>query len=285
MKTVKSMLKAVFWLLIIALLVAPLGLIYEISLRERAAYQAPSAPVIREGAMGAAVEATRQDVAEYIRISGVFTSREVYYIELTQKKPEEIRWDVAVGDEIQTGQKLGHYNGEEILSEVDGILLEIAAYGTKPYLKVRLLSELELECNLSDKVIKQLRRAENLVTKEGNRVSVAYVAKVKNDDGTSRVLLKIDSSEHFYGERVKDFILYTGYVYTGALVLPDKCLYQKNPGDDQPWYVRQVTEDGYFLEELEVQRGYSNGDLVCVTGIEEGTFYDNGYQIVAGDQP
>ena len=70
MKIMKSVLKVVFWLLIVALLLAPLGLIYEISVRERAAYEAPSAPVIREGAIGASIEATRQDVDEYVRISG-----------------------------------------------------------------------------------------------------------------------------------------------------------------------------------------------------------------------
>ncbi len=281
MKIMKSILKVVFWLLIVALLLAPLGLIYEISMRERAAYEAPSAPIIREGAMGASIEATRQNVDEYVRISGTFISREYDYIELPQRNASEIRWDVQVGDEIQIGEKLGTCNGTDILSDVDGILMEINAYATKPYLKVQLLTGLELECNLSEKVIKQLRRADALTTQDGASVTITYIANVRNDDGSSRVLLKIDSDSCFYGEAVKDLKLYTGYVYTGALVLPEKCLYQKNAGDDQPWYVRQVTEDGYFIEELEVQRGYSNGDLVCVTGIEEGTFYDNGYQVIA----
>ena len=243
MKIMKNVLKVVFWLLIFALLLAPLGLIYE--------------------------------------ISGTFISREYAYIELTQKNPGEIRWDVQVGDEIQVDQVLGTYDGKQILSTMDGILMDINAYASKPYLKVQLLTGLELECNLSDKVIKQLRRAEALTTQDGVPVSITYIANVKNDDGSSRVLLKVESDSCFYGEAVKDLKLYTGYVYTGALVLPEKCLYQKNVGDDQPWYVRQVTEDGYFIEELEVQRGYSNGDLVCVTGIEEGTFYDNGYQVIA----
>lgn len=281
MKIIKSLLKAVFWLLIIALLLTPLGLIYEISLRERAAYEPPSAPVIREGAMGASIEAIRQDVNEYVRVSGLFVSREHAYMELAQKNANEIRWNVQVGDEIQVDQVLGTYNGEDILSTMDGILMEINTYSSKPYLKIQLLTGLELECNLSEKLIKQLRRAEALTTQDGTTVTITYTANVKNDDGSCRVLLKLEEDSHFYGEAVKDLKLYTGYVYTGALVLPEKCLYQKNVGDDQPWYVRQVTEDGYFLEELEVQRGYSNGELVCVTGIEEGTFYDNAYQMVA----
>ena len=158
MKIMKSVLKVVFWLLIVALLLAPLGLIYEISVRERAVYEAPSAPVIREGAIGASIEATRQDVDEYVRISGIFISREYDYIELSQRNASEIRWDVQVGDEIQVDQVLGTYNGKEIVSTMDGILMEINSYATKPYLKVQLLTGLELECNLSDKVIKQLRQ-------------------------------------------------------------------------------------------------------------------------------
>ena len=96
----------------------------------------------------------------YVHSASSSISREYDYIELSQRHASEIRWDVQVGDEIQVDQVLGTYNGKEIVSTMDGILMEINSYATKPYLKVQLLTGLELECNLSDKVIKQLRRAD-----------------------------------------------------------------------------------------------------------------------------
>ena len=282
MKMMQKLMKGLFWLLILALLLAPLGLIYEISQREREAYAAPPAPVIRETALGSVVQATRQDVEEYIRLSGSFVSRENGYMELTQKNPNDIRWQVTVGEEIQAGQVLGTYNGEAIISTLDGILLEINTYAGKPHLRVQLLTGLELQCSVPDKLLKQLRRAEKLTAEDGTAATLVYTANVKNDDGSTTIRLKLDGEGYSYGMAVKDLTLYTGHVYTGALVLPEKCLYQKNAGEDQPWYARQVTADGYYVQELQVERGYSNGQLVCITGIEDGTYYDSGYLVAAG---
>lgn len=65
----------------------------------------------------------------------------------------------------------------------------------------------------------------------------------------------MDSAEYIYGMELKNLQLYTGNVYTGSLVLLEKCLYQKEQGENQPWYVRQVTEDGYYISEVTVQCG------------------------------
>ena len=46
--------------------------------------------------------------------------------------------------------------------------------------------------------------------------------------------------------------------------------------------MRQVSAQGLYMTELEVEIGYSNGDTVCVSGIAEGTFYDSGYKAVVG---
>ena len=43
-----------------------------------------------------------------------------------------------------------------------------------------------------------------------------------------------------------------------------------------------VTADGIFLEEMEVQIGYTNGDVVCISGVEEGSWFDSGYQAIVG---
>ena len=51
---------------------------------------------------------------------------------------------------------------------------------------------------------------------------------------------------------------------------------------NEPWVVRQVTAEGIFLTEREIQIGYSNGDYVCVTGVEEGECFDMGYKAIVG---
>ena len=171
MKIVKKLVSGLFWLLIIALLVAPLGLIYQISADEMEAYQTPETPVLRETSMGEACQAMRIDLRESVRVSGKFVSASYAYMELDQRTPSSIRWLLAI---------------------------------------------------------------------------------------------------------------YTGRVYNGTLVLPEDCVYQKEDQEDAPWYVRQVTEDGFLIGEQEVQVGYSDGEYVCVTGVEEGAWFDSGYKAIAG---
>lgn len=54
--------------------------------------------------------------------------------------------------------------------------------------------------------------------------------------------------------------------------------------EDAPWFVREVDANGSFLQEREVQLGYTDGRLVCISGIDEGSYFDDGYKaIVEGD--
>ena len=138
MKILKSFLTCIFWLLVIALMVAPLGLIYQISNDEMAQYTTPTAPVLRETAIGSIAKATRQDVAVYVTISGSFTASKSVYQELDYKSPDKIRWLVSHGDEVQVGQVIGTYNGENVVSEHTGIILEMNTYGTDAYLRIGL---------------------------------------------------------------------------------------------------------------------------------------------------
>lgn len=283
MRIVKNIFKGIFWLLILALLVAPLGLIYHVSQAEMQEYQAPTVPVLRETAFGSIAQARREDVAECITVSGTFVSKTYAYIELTQKNPSLIRWDVNVGDEVLEGQVLGDYRGEHIVSTLTGILLEINAFNPEnAYLKVQLLEPLELECHVTDRLLSTLKHSgAGMTTEDGEAVTLTYTALTKNKDGTTTVRLSIASENNSYGETVEDLNLMTGRSYTMALVLPAKCLYQKTAGEEQPWYARQVTADGYFISEVEVTVGYSNGKLVCVSGINEGDYFDTGYQAIS----
>lgn len=282
MKILKCILTGAFWLLIIALLVAPLGLIYQISQNEMAEYATPEVPILRETAVGDVAQAARQDVAEYVILSGSFTSTEFGYMELSDRQASAIRWIVDIGDEIQEGQILGTYKGKDIVSTVTGILVEMNPYATIPYLRFQLFTPVVLESRVEDRTLSMLERSEALTTEDGETITLAYASMRKNSDGTTTVQLSIESDRYTYGQELSELRILTGRVYGNTLVLPSDCVYQKNEGEDEPWYARQVTEDGILIMEIEVQIGYTNGDVVCVSGVEEGTWFDTGYKAIAG---
>ena len=282
MKILKSFLTCIFWLLVIALMVAPLGLIYQISNDEMAQYTTPTAPVLRETAIGSIAKATRQDVAVYVTVSGSFTASESVYQELDYKSPDKIRWLVSHGDEVQVGQVIGTYNGENVVSEHTGIIVEMNTYGTDAYLRIGLFEPVELSCQLDDRTLSILKRSDSLLTDNGETVTLLYASQQKNPDGTTNVRLTIDTDKYTYGEALSELRIMTGQVYQRTLVLPVDCVYQKTAGENEPWYVRQVTAEGIFLTEREIQIGYSNGDYVCVTGVEEGEHFDMGYKAIVG---
>lgn len=278
MKVASKVFKCLFWLIIVALLVAPIGLIYEISNREKQQYVVPTPPKFVETAFGTIVASERRDMEESISLSGVFQSFTYEYIELKQGEPSQIRWLVSEGDEIQTGQILGTYRGSNILATCSGLISQIQAYSSaNAFVKVQQANPVVLVCDVSQATLLSLKLAKELTTYDGEAAQLAYVASIRNSDGSTRVHLQIESESYFLNQPVKELYLYTGNSYSQALVLSKDCVYQKVAGDHEPWYVRQVTADGIFVGEIEVEIGYSDQDYVCVTGIAEGQYFDAGY--------
>lgn len=76
----------------------------------------------------------------------------------------------------------------------------------------------------------------------------------------------------------------TVYIYTGrtnenVVAVNHKCIYHK--GGSQ-WYMRKVTKEGIFVEEVAVEVVYQDDTNAYVTGIGAGEYFDSGYQIIAG---
>lgn len=280
MKLLKSLINCLFWLLILALMAAPLGLIWMISQQEMAQYVAPEAPVLQEVSIGTPASATRQDVAECITVNGQFTSIAWAYQELEQRKPDQIRWLVNVGDEIQAGQVIGTYNGENVIAEHTGILMDRNSYSADAYLRYQLFTPVVLSCRVDDRTLAALKLSEALSTEEGETVTLDFSSSRKNADGTTDIRLHIESDQYRFGQELDELRILTGKVFQNVIVLPSSCVYQKEQGKDALSYVRQVTETGLFLSELEVKTGYSDGNLICVSGISEGGWYDTGYKAV-----
>lgn len=280
MNIVKRIAKVFFWVLIIALLVSPLGILYEISQREMAEYQVHALPALTQTSIGRVLQVTRQDVQEYFTVSGVFQSSESAYQLLTMENPGLIRWEVSTGDEVQAGQVMGTYNGENVVAEFSGIIEKINT-GADPYVKVKLLDKLVLEATVSKSTLAIIKRSMNMTTEAGEPVRLTYTSNLKSANGDRRIQLVIDSDAYSYGTSV-NLKIYTGLSYPQVLVVHQDCVYQRNPGADNPWYVRTVTKNGEVIGEQKVEIAFTMGNLVCISGVSEGTYCDAGYKDIVG---
>lgn len=282
MKIVKLLGTCLVWLLILALLVTPLIMIFRISQAEMEEYATPTVPILQQVAVGKAAKAVKQDMKEYIIVSGLFSSNTYVYQELEKISFADVRWIVGSGEEVHAGQVMGTYPGGEIVSEYTGILMSMSLSTSTPYFRFRLFTPVEFNCNVDDRVLSMLKYATNLQTEQGEAVQLIYASQQKNPDGTTKVRLLIDSDRFTYGQSASSMKLYTGMIYRKTVVVPVDCVYQKVAGPNSPWYVRVVTADGLLIGEQEVDVGFSDGQMICVSGIEEGTYCDSGYKAVAG---
>lgn len=281
MNILKRIAKASFWVLIIALLVSPLGILYEISQREMAEYQVHALPALTQTSIGRVLQVTRQDVQEYFTVSGVFQSSKSAYQLLTIENPGLIRWEVTSGDEIQAGQVMGTYNGENVVAEFSGIIEKINTGSADPYVKVKLLDKLVLEATVSKSTLAIIKRSMNMTTEAGEPVRLTYTSNLKSAEGDRRIQLTIDSEDYSYGTSV-NLKIYTGLSYPQVLVVHQDCVYQRNPGTENPWYVRTVTKNGEVIGEQQVEISFTMGNLVCISGVSEGTYCDAGYKDIVG---
>ncbi len=268
-------------LALLLLLVAPVGLIYTLSNQEMAQYQQPEEVVLRESAYGIVEKAIRTDVYAYVTVDGTYTSDSYAFQELDMKEPGKIRWLVNTGEYVQKGQVLGIYNDKQVLSEYDGILREISAYSSDSYLYFTTMDELKLECSVSSQVLQALEKG-TLTTEQGETVTLLGVSPLVDGNGNVTVWLDCPSANRQYGAHLQKFNIMTGQVFKNALVLNTDCVYQKESSSDSPWYARQVDASGYFLSEVEVTVGYINDKIACVTGVDEGDYFDSGYKAVMG---
>lgn len=285
MKLLKFLGKTLFWLLILAILVCPIYLIFQLSTQELAQYETPPPPVILDSAYGDISQAYRGDLREFVTIDGQYVCHDYGYMELDYKDPSVIRWEVAVGDMVVQDQLLGYHKGEPVNATMTGIISAMQTYGTDAYIQIRLIAPTILECQVEDADLRAIRRGEALKTNSGAAVTLLYESPLKNADGTTTIHLSIEGEEGLYGAAVEELAIYTGRVYTGVLMVDSRCVYQRQPGEDQPWYVRQVTMDGIVIGEVEVEVGYDDGSYICVTGVNEGDYFDAGYKsVLAGGE-
>jgi hypothetical protein len=217
---------------------------------------------------------------ETVTVSGQFDSVNYAEYSIPYSHPERVHWFVSENSEIVEGEVIGQYQGEDIYAPYTGIVSEMHTYTSgDAYIRIKLLSPLLLRCNVRDSVLNSLETAANLTLTDGTPVDLLRVGFRRNEDNSSTVELRIDKDGYSYAQRIDSLVLYTGYGYNQALVVDENCVYQK-PGDKDHYYMRQVSEDGFFIREVEIKVGFSSGGLICVSGVDEGQFFDSGYKLI-----
>lgn len=281
MRIVKRIITVLFCIILVAALVAPVGILYYISEEEQAQYQPDFIPTVEEMAYGEIVDIRRRDMSETITLSGTVVSVSEFFVELKVKDPYALRFMVSVGDVIHPGDLIAYNGDKEILSEAYGMIREISL-GSDSYLRMASLEDLALECYVKQSQRKTLLRSSlELRDEDGANLTFLSADEIYSDGNTTRVLLRYDKEDLCYGQTFEDLMLTTGRVYSDALVVEERCVYQKSGSEG--YYLRIVDEEGKFISEAEVKLGYSDGTYVCVSGVDEGMLCDSGYRAFVGE--
>lgn len=280
----KRRLKIPIGILLVALLLTPLGFIWAMTSMELNQYAPMDVPAVDIKSYGTPYEMVRRDMKEFITIKGSWVSSERFFMELPKlKNPYAARMIISSGEYIETDQIIGYSpDGKtEIKATVSGVVCGIFM-GDFSYLMMESADKLYLSCNASAELLKIFKRPSlELCTEQGETVEVIKINPISNPDGTTKVLLQLGGG--VYGGSVETLKLYTGKVYTQALVVSSKCLFKLN-NDPNQWYVRQVDSEGNVIGNREVLVGFTDGDYTCVTGLEEGILLDSGYAAIMGDK-
>lgn len=266
------------FLLLLALLIAPVGALWMISLQEQAQYLVQPVPVVEELAYGEILSVRRMEIRETVELSGTVVSIEEFFMELPCKNPYALRFMVSVGDVIHSGDLIAYEGEKALYSTADGLIGEISL-GEEPYLRLHALQALALECEISQAQRKLFSRSDLALQDEnGIPLELLELGEICTANGSIRLLLRYELPGLTYGQQLSSLTLYTGRVYSQTLAVEKRCVYQKN--EDDASYLRLVDEAGHFLGEAEVLTGYANEDYICVSGVEEGTLCDGGYGAV-----
>lgn len=267
----KGIKKVIFVVSMIVLYCIPIVFICLLSAFEVDKYSQDIDFEFKEMAYGEVSPVIRIDMKEYYSYDGTFINDK----EKTVEVPYNATIHVTEDEEVFADTVIATVNGNEVTAEINGIV-SLINYGESITIKIKDISSLLLECQVPKDQINQFK-TDVLYDESDNKIQVVKKSNIM-DNGYIKVYLKLQGTEYYYGETVQRFPIYSGNIFHNTLVVPSNCVYKKL--DDSKYYVRQVSEAGEYLNEVEVTVGYSDGQYVCVTGVEEGTYCDSGYKAV-----
>ncbi len=273
----KKGIAVVLSLLMLAMLAFPLGVLFYLSSLEQAKYQPQSESfTLKEMAYGTPKEVYSGDLYEQITLSGTVVSTRILYEELELEDPYALRLQVQAGQVLHEGDVIGYCNGKAVPAKTAGVLRSVNL-GSQPYLELEDLGSLAILCRVDEAQRKVLRRSSlELTDAKGNHYRLE---KLEDSTADMTALLTSQDAELRYGAELAELQLNTGRVYQNVLMVDRDCVFSTDGG--QTYYVREVTREGYVLENRQVEPGYTLGDIVCISGVKAGIFCDSGYRAVA----
>lgn len=206
----------------------------------------------------------RSDISEVIELTGVYTSNEIIYVPFDEYNSEDITFFVESGQEIQKGDVLFNVNTNSINSEYNAIVKSIDY--TNEFISLYNLDNLVFETIVGI----DFDNTELSVQNTNEILTLKNVSNIVEDGG--RKALFTSSEEYLYGEEVTYYLL-TGITETNVLMVSVDCVYEVN----EQFYIRVVDQSGYFIEEIPVKTGISDGLYISISDGEEGTYCDSGY--------
>ena len=260
MKKLKCFVQGLF----ILIYLLPIGIIIYLSETEMDSYRSNEELDIVEKAYGEIFQVERSDMKESLSVNAVGISNKIYYI---SSEGKDTIWKVKEGDEIFENQAVG-YNADKIIkSKYNGTVLQI----NEKYIKLESLEDICLVTYIADDQVKFFQN--KLQDEVGNKVKNIQISN-RIEDGKVKVQFTLENNAYKYGQEVNELELFTGVVYENVLAIRKSCIYQK---EDGLYYVRVVDMYGNYLGEQNVQIGFEGEEMICVTGLEEGTWCDGGY--------
>ena len=259
---------------LILLFVNPIIMMIQLSKKEMEQCKQYDIYQFNEVSYGVPCEVKRQDIEQYYSFSGAVTSDTYQFIEFNNDYNSTIKIVVCVGDEVQTGEVVAYAGSQKIISKYNGIVEEILAH-YDGYIKLRTFDNLKLECMADQKIINKIKDCNSLSIDGENKVTIDYISKVSVENKV-KIVFQIVNSKFIYGQKVQEIRIYTDQVFKDVLVVDKDCVYQLEK--DGPYFVRTLTKEGYFDNEVEVEVGFETDEVVSIVNVSEGTLCDSGYK-------
>ena len=218
----------------------------------------------------------KKDVEEYYYFYADVTSNTKRYFELD----ENAKLTISIGDEVKDGKTIAYLGEKPIKIDKTGIIEDINYSDGKIIIMVLSFDDLIYKCKVKPDMV-YLFEDNYVYQEEKKQMKVQEVSNIM-EDGYLNVYVEVPKeNEVYYGQTIDNLKIYTGTIFSDVSVINKSCVYKK--GD--LYCVRSVTEEGDFIEEINVKIGMELDDSICVYGINEGVYCDGGYKgIVNGEE-
>lgn len=252
-------------------LLLPVILIGYVTYLEMQRYEPPVGYAISKLSYGEPVPIIRIDIAEKFSLNGVITSREFIFIDCRNTSYNDVRSLVNVFDEIQKGEIIAYVAGKPLYSPVNGIVMEVNVNQVNGYYKVLSLDNLLFKTSLSESL--DIKIGDKFYLDGGIELELKFLSNITSTKGRE-AYFTIQGKDLFYGQNLS-LEVPTGVVLTGVLATHRDAVYQKTK--DGPYYIRRVEANGKVISEVQVDVGITDGEMISISGVQEGWYCDPGY--------